>query len=150
LRIWSLHPKYLDQKGLVALWREGLLAQKVLENKTKGYRNHPQLARFKNSLFPLASIGRYLDFVYLEAAERGYNFDRSKIIVSGYPISLEVTQGQLMFEWQHLLQKLKIRDKERFLKLSKSANGGIEAHPIFRIISGDIETWEKNVKKPQI
>jgi hypothetical protein len=29
-RIWSLHPKYLDARGLVALWREGLLAQAVL------------------------------------------------------------------------------------------------------------------------
>jgi len=30
MRLWSLHPRYLDAKGLVALWREGLLAQKVL------------------------------------------------------------------------------------------------------------------------
>lgn len=48
MRIWSLHPKYLDTKGLVALWRETLLAQHVLSGKTKRYKNHPQLARFKN------------------------------------------------------------------------------------------------------
>ena len=31
MRIWSLHPKYLDAKGVVALWRETLLAKNVLE-----------------------------------------------------------------------------------------------------------------------
>jgi len=25
MRLWTLHPKYLDARGLVALWREGLL-----------------------------------------------------------------------------------------------------------------------------
>lgn len=37
MRIWSLHPSYLDAKGLVALWRETLLAQKVLLGATVGY-----------------------------------------------------------------------------------------------------------------
>ena len=36
MRLWSLHPRYLDAKGLVALWREGLLAQAVLKGQTKG------------------------------------------------------------------------------------------------------------------
>ncbi|WP_368086417.1 pyrimidine dimer DNA glycosylase/endonuclease V [Nitrosomonas sp. Nm34] len=26
MRLWSIHPKYLDAKGLLALWREGLQA----------------------------------------------------------------------------------------------------------------------------
>lgn len=47
MRIWSLHPQYLDRQGLTAGWREGLLAQKVLTGTTKGYRNHPQLRRFR-------------------------------------------------------------------------------------------------------
>ena len=47
MRIWSLHPRYLDAKGLVAVWRETLLAKHVLEGKTKGYKNHPQLNRFR-------------------------------------------------------------------------------------------------------
>lgn len=79
MRLWSLHPKYLDTKGLVALWREGLLAKKVLENKTKGYRNHPQLIRFKNCTEPSSSINAYLHFVCDEADERGYAFDRKKL-----------------------------------------------------------------------
>jgi hypothetical protein len=38
---------YLDGRGLVALWREALLAQAVLRGRTRGYR-HPQLARFRS------------------------------------------------------------------------------------------------------
>ena len=30
MRLWSLSPRYLDVKGLVAVWREGLLADAVL------------------------------------------------------------------------------------------------------------------------
>jgi len=47
LRLWSIHPKYLDYKGLVAVWREGLLAKRVLMGETKEYRDHPQLLRLK-------------------------------------------------------------------------------------------------------
>lgn len=80
MRIWSLHPKYLDAKGLVALWREALLAKHVLEGKTKGYTMHPQLWRFRHSENPLASINRYLMGVYDKALYSGYSFDRSSII----------------------------------------------------------------------
>ena len=37
MRLWTLHPKYLDPQGLVALWREALLARAVLQGKTRGY-----------------------------------------------------------------------------------------------------------------
>jgi hypothetical protein len=37
MRLWTLHPRYLDSQGLVALWREGLLAQAVLRNRTRGF-----------------------------------------------------------------------------------------------------------------
>ena len=43
MRLWSIHPRYLDSMGLVALWREALLAQAVLRGETKGYKFHPQL-----------------------------------------------------------------------------------------------------------
>jgi hypothetical protein len=33
MRLWSLHPEYLDANGLVALWREALLAQAFLQGK---------------------------------------------------------------------------------------------------------------------
>ena len=80
MRIWSLHPKYLDTKGLVALWRETLLAKHVLEGKTKGYKKHPQLNRFKCAAVPLDCINQYLSVVYEEALRRGFNFTKNKLI----------------------------------------------------------------------
>lgn len=107
MRIWSLHPKYLVAKGLVALWREALLAKHVLENKTKGYKSHPQLNRFKKARNPVDSINHYLSFVLLEARSRGYHFDASKVASSFKKSKLTVTNGQMDFEILHLLKKLK-------------------------------------------
>ena len=76
--LWSIHPEYLDTQGLVALWREGLLAQKVLREKTKGFKHHPQLDRFKRHPSPLCAIATYLEYVRKEALKRGYHFDRKK------------------------------------------------------------------------
>ena len=79
VRLWTFHPKYLDARGLVALWREGLLARAVLKRQTKGYRHHPQLARFRAHPSPIAAINAYLRMVLVEAEARGYAFDRTKI-----------------------------------------------------------------------
>ena len=38
MRLWSLHPRYFDSKGLTAAWREALLARAVLTGQTRGYR----------------------------------------------------------------------------------------------------------------
>ena len=141
MRIWSIHPKYLDTKGLVALWRETLLAKNVLEGKTKGYKNHPQLIRFKNSGNPLLSINKYLAAVYQESKIRGYHFNKDKFNVSHEQVNLTVTRGQIEYEIQHLLRKLKTRDTERYLRLLKETNN--ELHPLFKIIDGEIEEWEK-------
>jgi hypothetical protein len=141
MRIWSLHPKYLDTKGLVALWRETLLAKNVLEGKTKGYKNHPQLIRFKNSGNALGCINQYLKVVYEESVTRGYHFDKNKFEVNNEPILLNVTSGQVKYETDHLRKKLQTRDPERlsmFLIETK-----IDAHPLFTIIEGEVEEWEK-------
>ena len=61
MRLWSLHPKYLDARGLVALWREALLAQAVLRGETRGYRHHPQLARFDD----VGAIAQYLSLIHI-------------------------------------------------------------------------------------
>ena len=140
MRIWSLHPKYLDAKGLVALWRESLLAKHVLEGKTKGYKNHPQLDRFQKAKKPIEAIHRYLAAIYTEASARGYHFDKGKInwhLKSG---QLTVTTGQLDYETRHLLKKLQKRDLKKYneLKLKK----GFDTHPIFKLIEGEIEEWE--------
>lgn len=140
MRIWSIHPGYLDAKGLVALWRETLLAKHVLEGKTKGYRNHPQLDRFKKMSKPIDSINQYLAAVFHEALTRNYNFDKEKIDWNFEPYIMHVTTGQIKYETEHLLNKLKIRDKNKFDKLSSLKE--VEPHPIFKIVKGDMENWE--------
>lgn len=142
MRLWSFHPSYLDSKGLVALWREGLLAQSVLAGQTSGYRNHPQLHRFLKTDDPLAYIGSYLMGVAKEARRRGYRFNEAKIAKTLEPRKLtQVTRDQLRFEFQHLLKKLKIRDVGQFKRL-KSQNR-IRPHPSFRVIPGKIQSWER-------
>lgn len=140
MRIWSLHPKYLDTKGLVALWRETLLAKHVLEGKTKGYKNHPQLDRFKKTDNPVANINQYLKSVYNEALTRNYNFDKEKINWNLNAASMTVTKGQLLYETGHLLNKLKVRDEAKFRELSDIDIP--ETHPLFMEIDGDVEDWE--------
>jgi hypothetical protein len=144
MRLWSLHPKYLDKLGLLGLWRESLLAQKVLLGKTKGYKNHPQLVRFKRTEDPILYIGTYLYYVYLEGKRRGYDFNKDKIIKYDLNLKMAVTIGQINFEFQHLLEKLKVRDKEKYEEIKNEKT--IEPNPIFYIIDGDIEEWEKDKK----
>ena len=141
MRLWSLHPKHLDSKGLVALWREGLLARKVLMGATRGYRNHPQLERFRATQSPSRSIDCYLHHVADEADRREYRFDRSKLGSRPKVAKMDVTSGQLAFERQHLKQKLNIRDIERSRQLPDALT--IEAHPMFQTVDGPISSWER-------
>lgn len=143
MRIWSIHPKYLDPQGLVALWRETLLAQKVLAGRTKGYKNHPQLQRFKEQSEPLKFIGSYLYQVYLEAERRGYDFDQSKILEqfsARSKKSLRVTAGQKKYEFEHLKRKLKARSPELYRQVRGLKE--VELHPLFRSCPGPIADWE--------
>lgn len=139
MRLWSIHPSALDCLGLVALWREGLLAQKVLLGQTNGYRFHPQLDRFRASRNPVATISTYLWEVLNEARARGYNFDASRIAMRKRSVSIPVTRGQLDFEQKHLLKKLRIRDRVRYRELRAAE---IAPHPMMRVVGGDLEPWE--------
>ena len=140
MRIWSVHPKYLDAKGIVALWRETLLAKNVLEGNTKGYKNHPQLTRFKAIEKPLEAINQYLAEVWNEATRRGYNFDRTKIDFDFQKIKIDVTLGQLQYEFNHLLKKLEQRDPERYKQFEKLKM--VDCAEIFDVKEGEIEKWE--------
>ena len=140
MRIWSLHPRYLDQKGIVACWRETLLAQKVLAGETKGYRNHPQLIRFRDQEAPLEAIGAYLTGLYQEACERGYSFDKSKILHPHTLISIPVTTGQMRYETEHLVAKIREREPQRLTKMDYTRP---DPHPIFEVVEGTVEQWEK-------
>lgn len=141
MRLWSLHPKYLDARGLVALWREGLLAQAVLRGKTAGYRRHPQLICFRTHPSPVACIAAYLREAHAESAARGYRFDAGKIAAERIRGRLETPRGQLEFEWRHLMGKLKTRDPARHA--AQSAVAEVAPHPLFRVVPGGIAEWER-------
>ena len=141
MRLWSLHPRYLDAKGLVALWREALLAQKVLAGETRGYRHHPQLARFQARRDALGAIGAYLAEVQAEAARRGYAFDAGKIRRVARRVRMPVTRGQLVYELEHLRAKLRVRDVEAYARIEAPRRPA--AHPLFEVVPGEVEEWEK-------
>lgn len=140
MRLWTVHPKYLDAKGLVALWREALLAQKVLRGATRGYRHHPQLARFRKHAKPVAALASYLKVVHDEATRRGYNFDASKIARQRTRTCLPETDGQLLYEWEHLKRKLKNRAPNVLVEHKNICRP--DPHPLFRLVSGKIQEWE--------
>jgi hypothetical protein len=141
MRLWTIHPKHLDAKGLVALWREALLAQKVLQGRTRGYRHHPQLLRFQALRNPAGALASYLAAVHAESARRGYQFDCSKIGKKRFRGRITETKGQLLYEWKHLKRKLSVRDPGRH-RASRSVPMP-EHHPLFRLIEGKVRAWEK-------
>ena len=141
MRLWTVHPKYLDAQGLVALWREALLAREVLRGRTDGYRRHPQLIRFRSCASPRMAINRYLALVHSEASNRGYTFDRTKLGRIGTGHRIAVTDGQVQYEWRWLLGKLRQRSPhiyQRHIAVSRPV-----VHPLFRVIPGPIADWER-------
>ena len=140
MRLWSLHPRYLDARGLVALWREGLLAQAVLAGRTRGYRHHPQLRRFSESETPRRRIAAYLRVVHAEATRRGYRFDGRKLGRSGAIEPTPVTRGQLAYEWRHLERKLRRRAPAWLKDLGRVTP--LEPHPLFGVVRGGVADWE--------
>jgi hypothetical protein len=141
MRLWTLHPRYLDAQGLVALWREALLAQRVLQGATKGYIHHPQLTRFRASSDPQAAIATYLIGVFEEAERRRYAFDAGKIAGRRFSGMIDETEGQLLYEWCHLQRKLQRRESGRhkdccWVKIPTP-------HPLFRIVPGAVREWER-------
>lgn len=153
MRLWSLHPSYLDPQGLTACWRESLLAQAVLAGRTRGYRHHPQLDRFRATPDPLATVGTYLRGVADEADRRGYRFDRSRVVASpAAQLVLEVTDAQLRYEWDRLRPRLATRSPEWLAVLTapeRPAGGPGRGdptpprpHPLFTVVPGPVAPWE--------
>jgi hypothetical protein len=141
MRLWTLHPSHLDAKGLVAAWREALLAQKVLAGETRGYRHHPQLRRFQARPEPLAAIATFLSGLADEADRRGYHFDRTKIRSGKRVRSIAESRGQLLYEWGHLRAKLRLRSPRDYRRQRGVVRP--KPHPLFRIIPGGVRDWEK-------
>ena len=141
MRLWTLHPKYLDPQGLVALWREALLARAVLRGETKGYRHHPQLHRFQAHAAPKSAINTYLAAVLAEAEARGYAFNRRKVGPVRGRVRISSSDGQMGYEWRHLMRKLRARNPILYRKWR--GTGTAEPHPIFKVVSGPVEDWER-------
>lgn len=141
MRLWTLHPRYLDSKGLVAAWREALLAQKVLAGATRGYRNHPQLMRFRAHRDPEAAIASFLAAIADEAMSRGYHFDAGKIPSRRCRGRMTETNGQLLYEWDHLKRKLRVRAPDMYRRIRSIATP--DPHPLFRIVPGAVRDWER-------
>ncbi|GEL93723.1 pyrimidine dimer DNA glycosylase/endonuclease V [Cellulomonas composti] len=144
MRLWSLHPEHLDRIGLVACWRESLLAQRALHHPTGGYGRHPQLERFRAAPDPLLAIAGYLAGLAAEADARGYRFDRTRIarpLPAGVDlVRLVVTTGQLDHEVAHLLAKLDARSPADAARLRAAT---VRAHPSFVVAPGPVASWER-------
>jgi Pyrimidine dimer DNA glycosylase len=141
VRLWSIHPKYLDPAGLVALWREGLLAQAVLAGRTRGYTRHPQLERFRAQEEPQMAIASYLHAVADEARKRGYAFDVTKLPPRVETAPMTVSRQQLRYEWEHLREKLRNRDP--FWCEAAASVKSPRPHPSFIVVPGPIASWER-------
>jgi len=141
MRLWTIHPYHLDSKGIVALWREALLAKAVLNGSTKGYKAHPQLDRFREQESPILAIDAYLRVVYQESLKRGYSFDSTKFTLGVKHSSIIVTTGQIEYEWEHLLGKLRQRSQLRYDDALRCSEPNV--HPLFAIVPGVVEPWER-------
>jgi hypothetical protein len=139
MRLWSIHPDLLDRAALVAGWREGLLAQKVLRGLTEGYRHHPQLERFRTTRDPAAGIATWLHGLADAADSRGYRFDRTRVALPAGPERLPLTDGQLASEWLHLRAKVEARDPGWLVRLTAP-----RPHPIFDLVPGPVAAWERS------
>jgi hypothetical protein len=139
----------LDQKGLGALWNEGLGARTALRSRlsgaSDGYSSHSQLERFVEHEKPLLALDAYLHHVCDEADLRGYSYNREKLccrdLLSGFRI--DSTTGQIRFEAEHLKRKLVKRKTEGRLRLPDGPLPNPREHPIFEIYLGPRERWEK-------
>lgn len=138
MRLWSIHPDLLDRAALVAGWREGLLAQKVLRGLTTGYRHHPQLERFRLLPDPVSGVATWLHGLADAADARGYRFDRTRVVVPAGADRLALTDGQLAFEWEHLRTKVTTRDPDWLPRLTAP-----RPHPMFDLEPGPVAGWER-------
>ena len=143
MRLWSVHPRYLDRQALIACWRESLLAQSVLVTPGRGYSRHPQLERFTVHDAPITAMAHYLAGYLAEAEVRGYHFNSEKIV--GDPMApvtpIPLAKGQLAYEWRHLGAKLAARSPE--VARRWDAVTLPEAHPLFTLHDGPVASWER-------
>jgi hypothetical protein len=141
MRLWSFHPKYLDNVGLSRAINEGVSGYKALTGKQKMWKNHPQLTRFKD--YGETQLKLYIEHLLIHF----YNRKCISIKLSPQPFNvfvkdvIEVTTGQLIYEWNHYLNKLEKRNNDLYQELMHITCP--EPHPLLEVVEGDIESWEK-------
>ena len=123
----------------MAAWREALLAKAVLQNRTRGYRAHPQLIRFREHPRPIGAINTSLAGLLAEGARRGYRFDARKLRGPRTRVPIAVTDGQIRFEWTHLLRKLRVRAPDHYRAARRETP---QVHVLFAVTAGPVASWE--------
>ncbi len=88
----------------------------------------------------MAAVDTFLRGIYEESCIRGYTFSAGKFGEGHAYGTMTVTTGQLELEWAHLLAKLVHRDPER---RSKALGLRPRPHPLFRVVPGPVEPWER-------
>jgi hypothetical protein len=141
MRLWSIHPKYLDAKGITALWREALLAQRVLRGETSAYAHHPQMERFYAHPQPRRAIATYLAGVYEDSLRRDYHFNRGLMGTGRTTQLITIPSGQIEYEFRYLMAKLRRRNARLYEQWKGITNP--EPHPFFTIKPGPIASWER-------
>lgn len=132
MRLLSIHPKYLDKHALIALWREGLLAQKALSDGASVGKDSVHLVNFKNKANPVRAIGSYLSFVAAEGAKQGCRLNHERILHPNFDNGfMEADAEQMVVEFEQLKARLKMRDKPKFKTLKDMRK--IEANPVFNL-----------------
>lgn len=137
MRLWTIHPEYLDNKQLSTLWRDTLLAKNVLSGLTKHHKSDSQLNRFQNHPIPRKAINFYLSIIWEESQNRNMPFDESKFSKTSLKEKefIEVNTGQVSFEFKRLKQE----QKNDIIQIPAK----IKIHPLFKSVNGPVEVWEK-------
>lgn len=150
MRLWSLHPSYLDKQALQVCWADALQALEYYKQERaymKGITNdlspyfYPCLDRFRMTGSPIAHITNYLHGLCDESERRNTPFGRAKLPEFTPGLRLKVTDGQIAREEKLLLLQLN-RRKQTQLWMDLFVAEYVQPHPLFEIVSGPVEPWE--------
>jgi len=114
MKIYLMHPSYLDSKRLVETWRSSVLIKNVLIGKGgKNLFYNKYVCLFSRSHYPINFIIRYMIDVKAEADKRDFKFDSGLILSWSakenrrWHVSMEEEQPNVKLEikWPQLQQE---------------------------------------------
>jgi hypothetical protein len=157
MRFWSINPRLLDYPTIKACWANLMLAKKIKNDRSTVYSNHPPLMKLNN--IPHSSFLWYME----EIRQECYNYSNYRIRHRSYRDAqlrrfirdnegegyekIEVTTGQLMYEFALLQSRLYWKNRRKYIKNKKMFIGHrISLHnDAFVVREGPIEPWEKPI-----